>query len=135
MTMPEGARKLMEQRKTIALATCANTGTPNVVPMLQYWWHGEDELIIGDLFMKATRRNVQDTGLASFSVWDDESGEAYKFVGSARYETSGPAYELANANLHKKKPQMDFKGVVVIRVTEVYDASRGKSAGDLIAKA
>ena len=42
---------------------------------------------------------------------------------------------MANANLHKKKPDKNFKGVVVIEVTEVYDAARGEKAGNLIAKA
>ena len=84
--------------------------------------------------MNATRKNVEENGYASFCVWDEETGRSYKFVGSAKYETSGEAYELANSNLHKKKPDKNFKGVVVIKVTEVFDASRGENAGKLIAK-
>ena len=133
MQIPDAARRLMEQGRTVALATCTRSAVPNVVPMLQYWWHGEDQLVIGDLFIRATRRNVQENGWVSLSVWDEDSGEAYKFVGSAVYETSGLAYDLANRRLHQRKPQMDFKGVVVIAVKEVYDAARGENAGRLIA--
>ena len=84
--------------------------------------------------MNATRRNIQDNGFASFCVWDEDTDRSYKFKGIAKYETSGQAYEFANGILHKKKPQKNFKGVAVIKVTEIYDASRGENAGELIVK-
>ena len=133
MRIPENARNLMGQNKTIALATCSRDGTPNCVPMLQYWWFDEDVLVVGDLFMKATSKNVKETGLVSFCVWDDQSGESYKFVGKARYAAEGEEYSLANENLHRKAPDKNFRGVVVIEITRVYDASRGENAGKLIA--
>ena len=133
MQIPNDAKGLMNQKKIIALATASKEAVPNVVYMLQYWWYQPDILVIGDLFMNATRRNLQETGHASFCVWDENTDHSYKFIGTATYETSSEAYEFANANLHKKKPGMSFKGVVVIKVTEVYDASRDKNAGKLIA--
>jgi predicted pyridoxine 5'-phosphate oxidase superfamily flavin-nucleotide-binding protein len=123
----------MEKGKIIALATCSRQAIPNVAYMLQYWWFRPDTLVIGDVFMNATRRNVQENGRASFCVWDEESDKSYKFKGTAEYESHGEAYDFANANLHKKKPDKNFKGVVVIKVNEVYDVSRGENAGKLIA--
>lgn len=133
MQIPEEAKKPMEKGRVIALATCSKQGIPNVVYMLQYWWFRPDTLVIGDLFMNATRKNVQENGRASFCVWDEESDKSYKFKGTARYDSAGEAYDFANANLHKKKPGKNFKGVIVIQVTEVYDVSRGENAGKLIA--
>ena len=134
MQIPHDVKELMEQGKIIALATATNEAIPNVVYMLQYWWYQPDVLVIGDVFMNATRRNVQENKYVSFCVWDENTDQSYKFIGTATYETSGEAYEFANANLHKNKPGKNFKGVVIIKVTEVYDASRGKNAGKLIAK-
>lgn len=134
MQIPEDARSVMEGGKVIALATSSNEAIPNVVYMLQYWWYQPDILVIGDVFMDATRRNVQENGVASFCVWDEETDKSYKFKGTAKYETSGKAYEFANTNLHKKKPDKNFKGVAVITITEIYHASRGENAGKLIAK-
>lgn len=134
MRIPEEAKRLMEKEKVIALATSSKDAIPNVVFMLQYWWYQPDMLVIGDVFMHATRRNVQENGCASFCMWDEETDKSYKFKGTAAYEASGEVYEFANAILHKKKPDKNFKGVVVIKVTEVYDASRGENAGKLIAK-
>ena len=133
MKIPHDAKELMEQQKVIALATATKDAIPNVVYMLQYWWYQPDVLVIGDLFMNATHRNIQENGHTSFCVWGEETDRSYKFIGTATYETSGEAYEFANANLHKKKPDKNFKGVVVIKVTGVYDASRGENAGKLIA--
>jgi predicted pyridoxine 5'-phosphate oxidase superfamily flavin-nucleotide-binding protein len=131
MQIPHDAKTLMEQKKVIAMATASKEAVPNVVYMLQYWWYQPDVLVIGDLFMNASRRNIQENGYASFCVWDEDTDRSYKFIGTATYEI----YEFVNANLHKKKPDKNFKGVVVITVTEVYDASRGENAGKLIAKA
>jgi len=134
MQVPRDAKELMEQGKVIALATASKEAIPNVVYMLQYWWYQPDVLVIGDVFMNATRRHVQENGYASFCVWDEDTDQSYKFIGTAKYETSGEAYEFANAILHKNKPEKNFKGVVVIKVSEVYNASRGENAGKLIAE-
>jgi predicted pyridoxine 5'-phosphate oxidase superfamily flavin-nucleotide-binding protein len=134
MKIPDIAKELMMQEKVIAFASASKEGIPNVVYMLQYWWYQPDVLVIGDVFMDASRRNVQENGYASFCIWDEDTDRSYKFIGAAKYETSGEAYEFANANLHKKKPDKNFKGVVVIKVTEIYDASRGENAGKLIVK-
>jgi predicted pyridoxine 5'-phosphate oxidase superfamily flavin-nucleotide-binding protein len=133
MNIPHDAKVLMEQKNVIAFATASKDAVPNVVYMMQYWWYQPDILVIGDVFMNASRKNIQENGYASFCVWDEDLDQSYKYVGTATYETSGDAYEFANENLHKKKPDKNFKGVVVIKVTEIYDASRNENAGKLIA--
>jgi len=135
MVIPEEVKATIQQPMLIALATSSRQGIPNVVYMLQYWWLNADELVIGDLFMKATQKNVQENEHVSLCVWNQQQNRSYKLKGTARYETSGPGYDLANENLHRKKPDKDFKGVVTIKVTEIYDASRGPNAGALIAGA
>ena len=133
MVIPEETRAIIQQPALIALATCSKQAVPNVVYMLQYWWLSEDQLVIGDVFMKSTRQNVEENEHVSLCVWDEPSDRSYKLKGTARYETSGPAYDLANEKLHQKKPDKNFKGVVTIKITEVYDASRGANAGKRIA--
>jgi predicted pyridoxine 5'-phosphate oxidase superfamily flavin-nucleotide-binding protein len=134
MKIPNDVKELMERKKVIALATASRDAIPNVVYMLQYWWYKPDILVIGDVFMNASSKNIQENGNASFCVWDEESDKSYKYVGTATYEKSGEAYEFANAKLHENKPEKNFKGVVIIKVTEVFDASRNENAGKLIAR-
>ncbi|MBN2537872.1 pyridoxamine 5'-phosphate oxidase family protein [candidate division WOR-3 bacterium] len=133
MQIPEQVRKLFEQRPLMYLATVDGSGMPNVVPMLQYWWFNDDTMVIGDLFMKATRANVQANGRVCISACG-KGNEAFKLRGTASYETSGPAYDLANGELHRGSPDKDFRGVVVFRVTEVYDAAKGPDAGRLLVR-
>jgi predicted pyridoxine 5'-phosphate oxidase superfamily flavin-nucleotide-binding protein len=135
MVIPEAAKTILDRQTLMAFATCSKQRVPNVVYMLQYWWLSEDELVVGDVFMHATRDNVQENGQVSFCVWDEQADRSYKFKGAARYETHGPAYNLANEKLHRKKPDKNFKGVIVVKISEVYDASRGPHAGKLIATA
>jgi len=133
MQIPEQVKKLFSEHPMMYLATADVEGEPNAVPMLQYWWFGEGTMVIGDLFMKMTRTNIQANGRVCICACG-ETGDSYKLKGMASYETSGPAYDMANEKLHSKKPDKDFKGVVVMKVTEVYDATRGPDAGKLIAR-
>lgn len=134
MNVPQRAREFMSHGRVMALATCTPTGEPNVVPMQQCWWFDDHTMVIGDFFMKTTKANIQQNGRAAFSVWADNPREAYKFVGAAQYLTAGLEYDYANRELKKKTPEKNFKGVVVIRVENVYDVKSGPTAGQLIAE-
>lgn len=70
----------------------------------------------------------------SFREWDEQVDRS---PGSRapRYETSGTACELANQNLHKKKPDKNFEGVTFVKIIEVCDASCGPNARKLITTA
>jgi len=134
MKLPEKTKALLTRINTFAMATVSNEGVPNVVPMGRKYWHKDDLFIIGDMFMKATKGNVENNGKISISVWDEESGESYKLIGTGTYETSGEAFDFANNELQKDKPGKKFKGVVIFNATAVYDAARGENAGALIVK-
>jgi len=47
----------------------------------------------------------------------------------------GPAYNFANDRLHKNKPDRNYNGVVVSKVTQVYNIKSGPDAGKLMARA
>jgi len=132
--IPQEVRELFAAGRLAWLATADGEGVPNVAPMLQYWWADEKTIVVGDLFMKATKANVEATGKACLAVYDESSDKSYKLKGRARYETSGPLYDLAQGELAKRKPDKKFKGVVALRVRSVYDLSRGPRAGALIAE-
>lgn len=131
MLVPEEAKKMLDEGKIIAFATCDKEGWPNVVPILQHWLLEGDVMVIGDLLLKKSRENVLNNRQVCISVWDDGSGKGYKLKGKARYEISGPEYDYAKNEIKKTKPN-DPKGVVIINFTGVYDISRGPNAGELI---
>ena len=51
MEIPEPAKSLVNEHPLMYLATVDEAGWPNVVPMLQYWWHSEDVLVRGDVWL------------------------------------------------------------------------------------
>lgn len=57
-------------------------------------------------------------------------GRARKLMGSGR--VMALATSSGNGEMHKAKPDKNFKGVVVIRVERVYDIRSGPTAGLLI---
>ena len=130
--VPKRARDLMSSGRVMALATASADGEPNVAPMQQCWWYDDETMVIGDFFMKKTKANIQENGRASFTTWQQDPREGYKFTGTARYLTSGPEYDLANGEMKKKMPDKDFAGVVVIKVQKVFDIKSGPTAGQLI---
>ena len=132
--IPQEVKSLFDGSQVCWMATADASGAPNVAPMRNVWWSGERNLVIGDMFMKATAANVQSTGQACLGAYDAETGRSWKMTGTATYETEGPNYDMAQAELHKKKPDKRFKGVVVFTVHAVYDQAPGQNAGNLVAE-
>jgi predicted pyridoxine 5'-phosphate oxidase superfamily flavin-nucleotide-binding protein len=130
--IPQEVKSLFGYGKLCWMATADALAIPNVAPMRQVWWVGEKCLVIGDMFMKATATNVRSMGRVCLAAYDPETGQSWKMTGMATYETEGPNYDMAQAELQKKKPDKRFKGVVVFTVQAVYDQAPGPNAGSLV---
>jgi len=113
MVVPKEVKSMLGKGEIIAFATTDKDGMPNVVPILQHWWLGDDVMVIGDLLLKASRGNVLDNGRVCISGWDEESGEGYKLKGKAHYEIAGSEYVFVKSEILKTKPDAP-KGVVII---------------------
>jgi len=131
--IPQEVKSLFGNRQLCWLATADASGVPNVAPMRQVWWTGERSLVIGDMFMKATAANIQANGRACLAAYDPQTERSWKLTGTAAYETEGPSYESAQAELEKNKPGKRFKGVVAFTIEAVYDQIPGPNAGSLVA--
>ena len=130
--IPQEVKSMFGDSQLCWMATADASGVPNVAPMRQVWWSGERSLVIGDMFMKATAANIQSTGRMCLAAYDPETGRSWKMTGTATYKTEGPNYDMAQAELQKKKPDKRFKGVVVFTVHAVYDQAPGQNAGNLV---
>lgn len=62
MVVPKEVKSMLGKGKIIAFAPTDKDGMPNIVPILQHWWLGDDVMVIGDLLLKASRENVLDNG-------------------------------------------------------------------------
>lgn len=71
------------------LATCAN-GEPNVVPVAFKDVTEDGKLIVGDVFLETTLKNLQaNNGKIAVSVYDAANLEGYQIKGTAEYVTEG----------------------------------------------
>ena len=75
------------------LATCANE-EPNVVPVAFKDVTEDGKLIVGDVFLETTLRNIKaNGGKIAISVYDGQSLEGYQIKGLAEYVTEGPVVD------------------------------------------
>lgn len=86
--MNESVKKLLKASMW-DLATCAN-GEPNVVPVAFKDVTSDGKLVIGDVFLDATLKNLAaDGGKIAISIYDAKSLEGYQIKGTAEYVTEG----------------------------------------------
>ena len=86
--MNESVKKLLKANMW-DLATCAN-GEPNVVPVAFKDVTSDGKLVVGDVFLDTTLKNLAaDDGKIAISIYDAKSLEGYQIKGTAEYVTEG----------------------------------------------
>lgn len=92
------------------LATCAD-GEPNVVPVAFKDVTEDGKLVVGDVFLETTLRNIKaNGGKIAISVYDGQSLEGYQIKGVAEYVTEGPV-----VNTFKNMVEAMFNGAATAK--------------------
>lgn len=125
-------RDFVEQQSIVALGTVSEDGVPNVAPMYWKLWYDDSVILILDNFMRNTKANVLATGKASVAAWNSEAGRAYQLKGTAEYVTEGAYMDAGSRHMESQKPGQRPKGVVAIRITDVYNQQPGEGAGSRV---
>ena len=107
--MNESVKKLLKASMW-DLATCAN-GEPNVVPVAFKDVTSDGKLVVGDVFLDATLKDLAaDGGKIAISIYDAKSLEGYQIKGTAAYITEG-----AIVDTFKKMVETMFNGAVTAK--------------------
>jgi predicted pyridoxine 5'-phosphate oxidase superfamily flavin-nucleotide-binding protein len=85
--MNKNVEKLLKE-KTWFLGT--SDKEPNVVPVLFKDVTPEGQLLVGDVFLETTLKNIAKNGKIAVTVCDDKTLEGYQIKGTAKYLTEGP---------------------------------------------
>ena len=94
--MNESVKKLLKESMW-DLATCAN-GEPNVVPVAFKDITPDGKLVVGDVFLDTTLKNLAaNSGKIAISVYDAKSLEGYQVKGTAEYVTEGEVVKTFKA--------------------------------------
>ncbi|MCA9359253.1 pyridoxamine 5'-phosphate oxidase family protein [Candidatus Kaiserbacteria bacterium] len=111
-----------------ALATCGPEGV-NVVPV-SVIKVSEKEIILYDFFMDKTVKNLQIDPDVALTAWSGLVGLQVK--AKADYQTEGGLYQSSVEEMKVQFPDRTLRGIIVLRLTHVYDISAGASAGNLL---
>ena len=85
----ENVKKLLKENMW-DLATCS-AGVPNVVPVAFKDVTDDGKLVVGDVFLDTTLRNLAATdGRIAISVYDAKTLAGYQIRGTAEHVTDGP---------------------------------------------
>ena len=108
------------------LATCAN-GEPNVVPVAFKDVTADGKLVVGDVFLETTLRNLEaNGGKIAISAYDAGSLEGYQIKGTAAYVTEGAVVDTFRAMVEKMfNGAATAKGALVITPEQVIVTTPG----------
>lgn len=132
VTLTAEMKEVFAKNKPYAIATASRTGIPNVVPMTTVQIVADDTIWIGDNYMVKTLANVQENPHLALFIWDPEKKRCYQIKGIVTVKTSGPEYEKIKAQIKAKGPQYPAKGLLVLKITEVFNCTPGADAGKKI---
>lgn len=108
------------------LATCLN-GKPNVVLVAFKSISKSDELLIGDVFLETTLKNVlENNGEIAISAYDASSLEGYQIQGKAKYATEGEVVDMFKEQVSAMfNGAATAKGALIVSVDRVIVTTPG----------
>ena len=109
-----------------SLATCSN-GEPNVVPVAFKDVTEGGKLVVGDVFLEATLKNIQaNDGKIAISAYDAQNLEGYQIKGKAEYVTEGKIVDTFKAIVEKMfNSAATAKGALIITPEKVIVTTPG----------
>ena len=108
------------------LATCAD-GEPNVVPVAFKDVTEDGKLVVGDVFLETTLKNIKaNDGKIAVSAYDAQNLEGYQINGTAEYVTEGAVVETFKAMVEAMfHGAATAKGAVIITPSKVIVTTPG----------
>ena len=108
------------------LATYSD-GEPNVVPVAFKDVTDDGQLVVGDVFLETTLKNIQaNEGKIAISVYDAQNLEGYQIKGKAEYITEGKIVDTFKAMVEKMfNGAATAKGALVITPEKVIVTTPG----------
>ena len=123
--MNESVKKLLKESMW-DLATCAN-GEPNVVPVAFKDVTPDGKLVVGDVFLDTTLKNLTaNGGKIAISVYDAKTLEGYQIKGVAEYVTEGEVVKTFKAMVEQMfNGGATAKGALIITPEKVIVTTPG----------
>ncbi|MCG7844977.1 MAG: pyridoxamine 5'-phosphate oxidase family protein [Methanomassiliicoccales archaeon] len=115
--------------KYFAMATSSKGGDPNVVPIGMAIYMDPETVWIGNQFFHQTIMNVKENPRVALLVWTPGVPGCLKVKGDVTVLESGPDYEKMKGMVKERKPTLNCKGLLIMKITDVFDCRSGAEAG------
>jgi predicted pyridoxine 5'-phosphate oxidase superfamily flavin-nucleotide-binding protein len=122
-------KEVISKMATPVVATASREGKPNVVPIACVKVISDDEILLMDNFMNKTRANIEANPAVAITVWSMEHHGGYQFKGRARIETQGSIFEDGVKTVKARRPQINPKAAIIVKVEEIYAVGSGPNSG------
>jgi len=116
--------------KAFPVATASKEGWPNVVPIGFVELVDDETIWIADNFMKKTLANIRENPKMSVYVWGPETKGCFQIKGDIELKTEGPEFEKMQETVRAKMAKAPAKGLMIMKIREVYTCAPGPQAGD-----
>lgn len=118
MKISKEVKEFFEQVPVMALSTVDENRIPNVSAIASKKIIDKETIWTIDTFHKKTLQNIKQTGNVALAMWKDSVG--YQIKGKAIHYTEGEIFEKGKEWILTLKPQKIVKGVIEIKVTDIY---------------
>jgi len=129
MKIPEKAKLLFDKTSLIPFGTVDKRGMPNINVVFWKTVSNDETILLIDNFMNTTKKNLSENNKVCLSFWDPATEEGYKLKGIAAYYSEGNIYDEGKKFIQLKKPGRIPKGVIEIKINEIYILTPGPDAG------
>lgn len=129
MQIPDKVKKLFNKTTLISFGTADNQGLPNI--NIVFWKKilNNDTILLIDNFMNMTKKNLLQNNKVCLSFYDSVTEEGYKLKGIATYHFNGEVFDEGKKFIQLKNPKRIPKGVIEIKINEIYILTPGPNAG------
>ena len=115
------------------LATASKNGIPNVAPIGMVFAKDPETLWVADNFMNKTRANVEENPKASLYVYGAGASGCLQIKADVTVATEGADFEQLVSIVHEKKPTLNPKALLILKITDLFTCSPGPDAGAKLA--
>jgi len=129
LDMPEKVKLLFNDQDVISFGTADINNIPNVVAVFWKKITNDKTILLIDNYMDQTKKNIVQNSKVCLSFWDRKTGEGYKIKGDAYYHISGQVFNQGKKFIQEQRPEKNPKGVVEVKVKDIYLITPGTDAG------